>query len=75
MVFDSRSENTLVVVGANFFDAVIGNPLSEKGRNIIRINREYGSLDDFTVNGLQYFAAAEYNIGRALDLLNAPSVV
>ena len=75
MVFDSCSENTLIVVGANFFDAVIGNPLSKKGCNIIRINREDGSLDDFTVNGLQYFAVAEYNIGRAFYLLNAPSVV
>ncbi len=74
MVFDSRSENALIVIGSDFFDAVIGNPLPKEGRNIIRVNGEDGGFDNLAIDRLQYFTVAEYNIGGAFDLLNAPGV-
>ncbi len=74
MVFNSRSENALIVIGSDFFDAVIGNPLPKKGRNIIRIDGEDSGFDHLVIDRLQYFTLAEYNVGRAFDLLNTPGV-
>lgn len=46
MVFDSRYENTLVIVGSDLFDTAIRDTLAEKGSDIIRFNCEDGSTDD-----------------------------
>ena len=70
MVFDSRPKNSLVIVGSNLFDAVVGNPFPKKYSNIIRIDGEYGSLDDLAIDGLQYFTSAKYNIGGAPSLFS-----
>jgi len=39
MVFDPRSENALVIVGADLFLTVIGNALSQEGGNVIWLYR------------------------------------
>ena len=37
MVFDSCSENTLVIVGSDFLFTVIGNTLPQERGNVVRL--------------------------------------
>ncbi len=40
MVFDPRSENTHVIVGADLLLTVIGNTLSQEGGDVVRLYRK-----------------------------------
>ena len=51
MVFDSRSEDPLVIVGADFFLTVIGNTLSQEGGDVVRLYRKDCRPDDLVIKG------------------------
>ena len=52
MVFDPCSEDTLVIVGADFFFTVVGNTLSQECGNVIRLYRKDCGSDNFIIKGL-----------------------
>ena len=74
MVFDSRTENTLVIVCTDFFLTVIGNALSQECSDVIRLYRKDCRPDDLIIKGLQVTGLFEHDIGCALNLLDCPSV-
>ena len=74
MVFDSRAENALVVVGSDFFDTVISDTLSEECGDIIWLYRKYRSADDFIVKGFQIFRLFEHDIRCTFNLLDRPCI-
>ena len=49
MVFDPRSENTFVIVGADFFLTVIGDPLPQEGGDVIRLYGKDRRPDDLKI--------------------------
>ena len=46
--FEPRTENTLVIVGTDFFLTVIGNTLSWECGNVIRLYHKERRLDNLT---------------------------
>ncbi len=74
MVFDSRTENTLVIVCTDFFLTVIGNALSQECSDVIRLYRKDCRPDDLIIKGLQVTGLFEHDIGCTLNLLDCPSV-
>ncbi len=74
MVFDSRAENTLVIVGSDFFDTVISDTLSEECGDIIWLYRKYRSADDFIIKGFQISGLFEHDIRCTFNLLDRPCI-
>ncbi len=72
MVFDPRSENTHVIVGADFFLTVIGNTLSQEGGDVVRLYRKDCRPDDLVIKGFQVAWLFEHDVCCALNLLDSP---
>ena len=74
MVFDPRSENALVIVGADFFLTVIGNTLSQEGGDVVRLYRKDRRPDNLVIKWFQVTRLFEHDVCCALDLLDSPCV-
>ena len=74
MVSDPRSENTLVIVGADLFLTVIGNSLSRESGNVIRLYSKDCRAHDLFIKGFQVTGLLKHNMCSALDLLDCPSI-
>ena len=74
MVFDSRSEDPLVIVGADFFLTVIGNTLSQEGGDVVRLYRKDCRPDDLVIKGFQVTRLFEHDVCCTLNLLDRPCV-
>ena len=74
MVFDSCSENTLVIVGSDFLFTVIGNTLPQERGNVVRLYRKDCSPDDLIIKGFQVAWLFEHDVCCALNLLDSPCV-
>ena len=74
MVFDSRSEDPLVIVRADFFLTVIGNMLSQEGGDVVRLYRKDCRPDDLVIKGFQVTRLFEHDVCCTLNLLDRPCV-
>ena len=74
MVFDPRSENALVIVGADFFLTVTGNTLSQKGGDVVRLYHKDCRPDNLVIKWFQVTGLFEHEVGCALNLLDSPCV-
>ena len=74
MVFDLRIENTLIVVGSDFFLTVIDNTLSQKCGNVIRLYHKDCRSDNLVIKGFQVTRLSEHDVRCILNLLDCPCV-
>ena len=72
MVFDPRSENTHVIVGADFLLTVIGNTLSQEGGGVVRLYRKDCGPDDLVIKGAEVARLFEHDVCCTLNLLDRP---
>ncbi len=75
MVFDPRSENTHVIVGADLLLTVIGNTLSQEGGDVVRLYRKDCGPDDLVIKrGKGVAQLFEHDVCCTLNLLDRPCV-
>lgn len=74
MVFDPRTENTLVIAGADFFLTVMGNPLPQEDGNVIRLYGKDRRSDGLIIEGFLVARLFEHDVRCAFDLLDDPRV-
>lgn len=70
MVFDSRTENTLVIVDVHLFPAIISDPLPKESSYIIWFHSKDSGLDNLTINRSRIFLLFEHDICCAFNLLD-----
>ena len=70
MVFDPRTEDTLVIIRTNLFGAVISNTLPKENGDVIRFDGEYRCPDDLIINRFEIFLLAEHNVSCTFNLLD-----
>ena len=74
MVFDPGSKDPLVIVGPDFFLAVVSDTLPKESGDIIRFYCVYGCTDDIIVKGFQIGLLFEHDVSGAFNLLDSPCV-
>ena len=74
MVFDSRTEDPLVVVGSDFFLVVISDTSPQECGDIIRFYSKVCCADDLIIKGLQVLWLFKHDISGRLNLLDCPGV-
>ena len=74
MVFDPRTKDSLVIVGADLFLTVIGNTLSKKSGDIVWFYRKDCRSDDLVIKGFQIPWLSEHDVRCTLNLLDRPCV-
>ncbi len=72
MVFNPRSENVPIIVGADFFLTVIGNTLSKESDDIVWFYPKNCRPYDLVVKGFQIAGLFEHDARCTFDLLDCP---
>src|SRR5699024_11111566 len=74
MVFDPRTEDTLVIIRANLFGVIISNTLPKESGDVVWFHSEDCSADDLIINRFEIFRSAEHNVSRTFNLLDRPCI-
>src|SRR5699024_1537475 len=74
MVFDPRTEDTLVIIRTNLFGAVISNTLPKESGDVVWFHSEDCRADDLIIKRFEIFLLAEHNVSRAFNLLDCPCI-
>ena len=75
MVFNPRPEDSLIIVGSDFFLTVVGNTLAKEGGNVIRFHCKDCGPDNLIIKGFEILWVFEHDVRGAFDLLNRPCKV
>ena len=74
MVFDPRTKDSLIIVGADLLLTVIGNTLPKESGDIVRFYRKNCRPDDLVIKWLQFTRLFEHDVRCTLNLLDCPCV-
>ncbi len=74
MVFDPRAENPPVIIGADFFPAVVSDFLPKKSGYIIRFYSKNCGSDSLIIKRSWVIRPFEHDVSCTLNLLDSPCI-